>query len=315
MQTSHAATLIELPAAGVLLAQGPQAVDLLHAQLTQDLRNWPDGSARMAAMCTPQGRMLADFLLWREADGSIALLLDATVLEATLKRLRMFILRLQCSLRDASAQRRVFGLLEPSEAAIDSPRASLAMWQLRHDAGVTEIRLPDAPGLRRVLLVAHGEAGLAELRSRHAGLAAAGEWDWKLAEIRAGIGHVGAATTQRFVPQMLNYEALGAIDFHKGCYPGQEVVARTQYRGAVKRRTFPVRSEQPMAAGDEVFSTDDPEQPCGMIVGAAPAGGGRWEALAELKLSALEHGELRLRGADGAPLQRGELPYALPVEA
>ena len=315
MQAPHCSTLTELSAAGVLLAQGPQAVDLLHAQLTQDLRDWPDGSARMAAMCTPQGRMLADFLLWREPDGSIALLLDAALLEPTLKRLRMFILRLKCSLQDASAQRRVFGLLEPSEAAVGSPRASLGVWQLRHDADVTEIRLPDAPGLRRMLLVAHGEAGLAELRSRAAGLAAGSDEDWQLAEIRAGIGHVGAATTQRFVPQMLNYEALGAIDFHKGCYPGQEVVARTQYRGAVKRRTFPVRSEQPMAAGDEVFSTDDPEQPCGMIVGAAPAGGGRWEALAELKLSALEHGELRLRGADGAPLQRGELPYALPVEA
>ncbi len=315
MQSPHDATLTELPAAGVLLAQGPQAVDLLHAQLTQDLRDWPEGSARMAAMCTPQGRMLADFLLWRESDGAIALLLDAALLEATLKRLRMFILRLKCSLEDASAQRRVFGLLEPLEAVAGSLPASLGVWQLRHDAGVTGIRLPDAPGLRRTLLVAHGEPGLAALRARHAGLAAGSEQDWQLAEIRAGIGHVGAATTQRFVPQMLNYEALGAIDFHKGCYPGQEVVARTQYRGAVKRRTFPVRGAQPMAAGDEVFSTDDPAQPCGMIVGAAPAGDGRWEALAELKLSALEHGELRLRGADGAPLQAGELPYALPAEA
>lgn len=304
------ATLVELMNAGVMLARGPQAVDLLHAQLTQDLRQWPEGTARMAALCTPQGRMLADFLLWRDADGAIALLLDAQLLEPTLKRLRMFILRLQCTLDDARAQNRVFGLLEPVDTPA-SPYAPQEPWQVRHEAGLTRVRLPDAPGWRRVLLVVHGEQGLAALPALPEG----SEQAWNLAEIRAGIGHVGGATAQQFVPQMLNYEVLGAVDFHKGCYPGQEVVARAQYRGGIKRRTFRVLAHAAMQAGDEVFNSEDPGQPCGVIVAAAPDAPGAWEALAELKLAAVQAGTLHLRASDGPALQTATLPYALPLQA
>ncbi len=304
------ATLVELSHTGVMLARGAQAADLLHAQLTQELRDWPADRARMAAMCTPQGRMLADFLLWRERDQSIALLLDAQLLEAALKRLRMFILRLQCTLEDARERRRVFGLLEPLAAAAPgaSNDAGLAVWQVRHEPGVTHLRLPDAPGWRRVLLVAEDEAGVAALPGLPRGSLDA----WRLAEIRAGIGHVAQATTQQFVPQMLNYELLGAVDFHKGCYPGQEVVARTQYRGSIKRRTFHVLADAPLQVGDELFSAADPGQPCGMVVAAAPAGDGAWEALAELKLAA-QGDELHLRAGDGPRLRLGHLPYALPT--
>ena len=301
------ATLVELPGAGVMLARGPQAVDLLHAQLTQELRDWPEATARMAALCTPQGRMLADLLLWREPDGAIAMLLDAELLEPTLKRLRMFILRLQCSLEDARASHRVFGLLEPM-AEGDNARDT---WQVRHDGGLTRLRLPDAPGMRRTLLGARDDQGMASLPALERG----SEADWKLAEIRAGIGHVGSATVQQFVPQMLNYEVLGAVDFHKGCYPGQEVVARTQYRGSVKRRTFRLLAAAPMQPGAEIFSSEDPGQPCGVVVACAPAESPAWEALAELKLAATHAGTLHLGAADGPRLELGSLPYALPAEA
>ncbi len=303
-------SLIELPGAGILLARGPQAVDLLHAQLTQELRNWPEATARMAALCTPQGRMLADFLLWREADDSIALLLDAELLEPTLKRLRMYILRLKCTLEDARAQRRVYGLLEPADAPSSLPGEALAVWGTRREGPATAIRLPDAPGLRRTLLVA--EQALEDWAPL-SGLARGSEQAWRLAELRAGIGHVSAATAQQFVPQMLNYEVLGAVDFHKGCYPGQEIVARTQYRGSIKRRTFAVQGEQPMQAGDEVYSAADPGQPCGLVVGAAPSAGGGWEGLAELKLEAAAQAALHLREAQGPALRLGHLPYELPA--
>lgn len=303
-------TLTELPGAGVMLARGEQAVDLLHAQLTQNVRDWPEATARMAALCTPQGRMLADFLLWREADGSIALLLDAELLEPTLKRLRMFILRLRCTLDDARAQRRVWGLLEASDAP---PALPLPTWGTQAGGGLAAIRLPDAPGLRRTLLVADVAPGAPGLPPAFDALPRAPQEAWHLAEIRAGIGHVAAATAQQFVPQMLNYEVLGAVDFHKGCYPGQEIVARTQYRGSIKRRTFAVLGGAPMRAGDEVFSELDPGQPCGVIVGAAPAPDGAWEGLSEIKLDAAAQAGLHLRAADGPALRIGSLPYELPA--
>ena len=303
-------SLIELPDAGIMLAHGPQAVDLLHAQLTQELRDWPEATARMAALCTPQGRMLADFLLWREADGAIALLLDVELLEPTLKRLRMFILRLKCTLDDARGQRRVYGLLEDADAACVLPGGELPVWGTRAEGAVTAIRLPDAPGQRRTLLVA---AQALDAWEPVAGLPRATQDAWQLAEVRAGIGHIGPATVQQFVPQMLNYEVLGAVDFHKGCYPGQEIVARTQYRGSIKRRTFVVQGEQAMRAGDEVFSAADPGQPCGLLVGAAPSPEGGWEGLAELKLEAAAQDALHLGAATGPRLRLGSLPYELPT--
>lgn len=303
-------SLIELPGAGLMLARGPQAVDLLHAQLTQELRNWPESTARMAALCTPQGRMLADFLLWREADGAIALLLDSELLEPTLKRLRMYILRLKCTLEDARAQRRVYGLLEDASDAPALPGEMLPVWATRQEGELTAIRLPDAPGLRRTLLVA-GQSP--ESLQALSALPRGSEEAWRLAELRAGIGHVGAATALQFVPQMLNYEILGAVDFHKGCYPGQEIVARTQYRGSIKRRTFRVQGAQAMRAGDEVFSAADPGQPCGMVVAAAPSPDGAWEALAELKLDAAAQGALHLGAAAGPQLRLATLPYELPA--
>ncbi len=306
------ATLTELPDVALLLARGPQAVDLLQAQFTQELRDWPDGSARMAAMCTPQGRVLSDFLLWREGDGTIAMLLQRELQQPIAKRLRMFILRLRCTVEEPAAPRRVRGLLEPAGSPALLPELAAGPWQVLARPGLTCLRLPDAAGLRRTLLVESADSA-APLPAALAGCPAGRVQDWLLAGVRSGIAHVGSATSERFVPQMLNYDLLGLVDFKKGCYPGQEVVARTQYRGQVKRRLFRVLGAVPMAAGDEIYASADASQPCGMVVNAAPAEDGGWEALAELRLQA--QGELRLRGADGEPLRLGTLPYALPAEA
>lgn len=307
-------TITPLPHLAMLRAHGPQAADLLQAQLTQSVHNWPEKTARMAAMCTPQGRMLADFLLWREADDAIAMLLDATLAEATLKRLRMFILRLQCKLDDVTPERALFGLLLPQGEAPARLPCPAAPWTLLREAGLCVVRLADAPGLRRLLLVAESP----EARTAAAQWVATMDYGsteaWSLSEIRAGIGHVTAATAQQFVPQMLNYEALGAVDFKKGCYPGQEIVARTQYRGTIKRRTYRLLSPTVLAPGDEIVHSADPAQPCGLVVNAAPAETG-WEALAELKITATtEAGSLHARTVDGPALRLATLPYTLPPQ-
>ncbi|HAT33212.1 MAG TPA: folate-binding protein YgfZ, partial [Janthinobacterium sp.] len=133
----------------------------------------------------------------------------------------------------------------------------------------------------------------------------------------AGVPYISAATQEKFVPQMINFELLGGVNFKKGCYPGQEIVARSQYLGKLKRRTTLVGIADPAAkAGDEVFAVADPEQPCGMIVNAAPNGSGGVDALVEMKLAAIEQGgieagSVRLGSVDGAPLSLLPMPYVL----
>jgi folate-binding protein YgfZ len=116
---------------------------------------------------------------------------------------------------------------------------------------------------------------------------------------------------EAFVPQMLNYESVGGVNFKKGCYPGQEVVARSQFRGTLKRRAFIVHADAELAAGQEVFQASDPEQPAGLVAEAAPAPHGGWDAIASLQLSAAEAGDLHAGRADGPRLHLLPLPYLL----
>jgi folate-binding protein YgfZ len=125
------------------------------------------------------------------------------------------------------------------------------------------------------------------------------------------VPQVTAATQEQFVPQMINLELLGGVNFKKGCYPGQEIVARSQYLGKLKRRTALASVDNAAArAGDEVYSAADPDQPCGMVVNAAPNGAGGADLLVEMKLAALEE-EVHLGSAAGAPLRFLPMPYPL----
>jgi len=117
---------------------------------------------------------------------------------------------------------------------------------------------------------------------------------------------------EAFVPQMLNYESVGGVSFKKGCYPGQEVVARSQFRGTLKRRAFVLHSEAPVSVGQEIFHTPDGTQPCGMVAAAAarPDGGGS-EAIVSMLTSAASGASLHLGAADGPALRVLPLPYVL----
>ena len=116
---------------------------------------------------------------------------------------------------------------------------------------------------------------------------------------------------EQFVPQMVNFDVLGGVNFRKGCYPGQEVVARSQFRGTLKRRTYLVQADAPVSAGQEVFAAGDAEQPVGTVAQAAPAPDGGWSALISMQIAALEAGGLRVGSADGAALTVEPLPYPL----
>jgi len=139
---------------------------------------------------------------------------------------------------------------------------------------------------------------------------------WRWLEVQSGVPGIEAATAEQFVPQMLNFELVGGVNFQKGCYPGQEIVARAQYRGTVKRRMFLFDTDAEAAAGQEVFHSADPAQPAGRVASAAPRPDGAGSSLlAEVKLGALDGGSLHLGTPGGPPLLRRALPYAVPLDA
>ena len=214
----------------------------------------------------------------------------------------MFVMRAQCQLSNATGEVTLLGVAgDRARSATDG----LPIWGVRDDDDGRWIRLPDVDGVARAWRVT---AAVASEPADPAALAA-----WQQLEIDSGIVTIEAATVDQFVPQMLNFELIGAVNFQKGCYPGQEVVARSQYRGTTKRRTFLYACEAPVAAGQEVFHSADAAQPAGMVAGAARAGGSTsYRALVEVKLAAVDGGSLHLGAVDGALLTPCPLPYEVP---
>jgi folate-binding protein YgfZ len=314
---SHGA-FMPLTQFGVIDAIGDDAATFLHSQLTSDVQHLDASTARLAGFCSAKGRLLASFLIWRAGD-AVRLLLAGDVQPQVQKRLSMFVLRAKAKLTDATPQLAAIGFAGDVRGAlsglfdaipdgvhvnVDGPLGSL-------------IRVPDAAGRPRFLWVgpkAVVEARLAELGEKLA-QAPAEVWDWL--DIQAGEPRITLATSEQFVPQMVNFDVLGGVNFKKGCYPGQEVVARSQYRGTIKRRTSLANVAGELATvapGMELFHSADPGQPCGMVVNAASAPEGGVDVLVEVKLAALESGSVHLGAADGPALTFLALPYTLPTE-
>ncbi len=304
---------VRLDHTGLIGARGADAAAFLHSQLTNDFTGLGLGEARLAAPCSAKGRMLASFVGFKRSHDEIWLACRADLLPATLKRLRMFVLRAKVQLEEITAPVSLLGLSGAQAGAwlqaAASGTAALPVWGHRLlENGVSVVRLPDGAGQPRWLCAAPAESAAEILEALPA--LSLPVWDWL--EVQSGVAPVQAATVEAFVPQMLNYELVGGVNFQKGCYPGQEVVARSQYRGTLKRRALPLHGEAPMAAGQEVYWSGDAGQPSGVVAAAAPAPGGGHDALVELKLAALESGSLHLGSADGPALTLRALPYALP---
>ena len=288
---------------GVIRAHGEEAASFLHSQLTNDFQVLGLSQARLAAYCSAKGRMLASFVAWKAAHDEILLACDAGVLPATLKRLSMFVLRAKCKLSDATAEVPLTGL---TGATAQRHLQGLPVWGRREVDGGSVIRLPDGAGLVRALL-----AGRPADESEAIALDT-----WRWLEVQSGVPVIEAATVEQFVPQMLNFELLGGVNFQKGCYPGQEVVARAQYRGTVKRRSFLFDVDAPARAGQELFARADPGQPAGIVANAAPRPDGSGSSLlAEVKLAAAGAAALHLGAPDGPLLAPREMPYAVPRDA
>ena len=296
----------ELSHLGVIRADGADAATFLQGQLTQDVATLGPDNACLAAFCNAKGRMQASFVVFKHhhanADDGFLMVCSADILGQTLKRLSMFVMRAKVKLSDATADFRLYGL---AGTAIDSGAACAHFaWSKNTFQGQHTIFLHPGAGLARALWCAPTGTPLP------AGKALAlPDWNWL--EVQSGIAMITQPIFEAFVPQMLNYESVGGVSFKKGCYPGQEVVARSQFRGTLKRRAYLVRSLAEPLVGQEVFHSSDADQPCGLVAASAANPAGGFDAVVSMQTSAALGGTLTLGKAQGAVINLVPLPYPL----
>ncbi|MCE5360460.1 folate-binding protein [Candidatus Igneacidithiobacillus taiwanensis] len=283
---------------GALHVHGPDADKFLQSQFSNDLLSLPRGAGQWSSYSTAKGRMIANFFLWRGENG-LFLFLARDLVEEVAQRLRKFRMMAKAEIETVAAD--VWGLwgtgLDPAGLAEHTGIAALA--PLPWPVPAALLLVSDAASVGDTLAKLPATATTAN--------------DWWVAAIRAGTGFITRASSEQIIPQELNLEVLGGINFKKGCYPGQEIVARSHYLGVLKRQCYLVVADVPLEPGQEVFAPSMGEQPVGMVINTATEGN---EHLALVVLRAANASEpLHLGGGNGGNLRIGTLPYTLPLDA
>ena len=291
---------------GVIRAAGTDAASFLQGQLTQDVSSMGLDAARLAAFCNAKGRMQASFVIFKRKNNDDAeeflMICSADILAQTLKRLSMFVMRAKVKLSDASIDFRLYGLI--GNAINTGAACTRAHWAKHDFEGQDRVFLYPADGVERVLCCV--PTGLPPPAGADLPMTI---WNWL--EVQSAIAMISQPIFEAFVPQMLNYESVGGVNFKKGCYPGQEVVARSQFRGTLKRRAYVVHGMGQMHVGQEVFHSADTEQPCGLVAACAPNPSGGFDAIVSMQTTAAMGGVLTLESSRGTGLQLLPLPYPL----
>ena len=292
-----------------LLVAGPDAGSFLHAQFTNDVTSLAIGAVQHNGYCSPKGRMLACFPMAHTAEAEYLLVVPLGISQALVRRLRMFVLRAKVVVTPLDDTHACIGIAGPAGVNGEQPRA---LSVTRREAE-TVLALPDG---RLLAVCAEGGAlSFWETVARSATPAGSPVWDWLA--INAGIPVITAPTQDKFVPQMLNWELVGGVNFQKGCYPGQEIVARMQYLGKLKERLYRahVHEDSEFPPGTALYGAQFGEQSCGMIVNAAPAPGGGSDVLAVIQIASALNDRVRVSPAAQAPvLELLPLPYPVPAE-
>jgi folate-binding protein YgfZ len=287
---------------GIIAVEGEDAASFLQNQLTQDFALLGPSEARLAAFCSAKGRMQASFIGFKRGSTQVLLVTSRDILAPTLKRLSMFVLRAKAKLRDATSEFELCGVAGDSARAL-APEPQ-APWSRIEAGNASVVQLYPADGQARHLWVAPAE------EAAPPGPVLSHElWLW--GEVRSGIATITAPVTDAFVPQMLNYESVGGVNFKKGCYPGQEVVARSQFRGTLKRRAYLAHSPSALQAGQEVLHEGDAGQPCGLVAQAAAAPERGWDAIVSIQIAASQGGVLTAGSPQGPALSLQPPPYPL----
>ncbi len=289
---------------GVIRAEGEDAAIFLQGQLSNDVQLLPVGQARLAAFLSAKGRMQASFIVIKRSASELWLITSRDVLAATLKRLSMFVMRAKVKLTDATDAVQLQGL---AGDAVPAEAHALSPWQTATLADASIVRLFAASGAQRALLAAPASSALPAAVAASPAISDAA---WSLSMVQAGVPLITQPLVDAFVPQMLNFESVDGVSFKKGCYPGQEIVARSQFRGTLKRRMFRLSSPEAATPGQEVFAATDAEQPVGSVVMCAATTQGGFEVLVSMQIAASSEA-LHLGSNTGPALQLLALPYAL----
>ncbi len=318
---------------------GRDARAFLNNQLSNDFQSITEDQARFAGLCSNKGRLLCTFLGWQAADHAnpadsqdtpthprVWLLLSRDLLPTILQTLSKFIFRSKVTFKDVTDQFALTGLIGDNPAWIALfPTRSEAHYAVTHNDAGTLIHFSHPTLPRRSLWITPRQdlQKQTPILAKQCAALDPSLWDWL--DIQAGETRITAATHELLVPQYANLDLLDGLHFKKGCYPGQEVVARLQYRGVIRRRTLLFRTTQ-ACIGDAIFhqnllsapSADTtPPESCGIVINAAPHPhlANTVDCLVMLPLSTLTTGSLHIGSIDGPPLQRLPLPYALPEES
>jgi tRNA-modifying protein YgfZ len=304
--------MCDLSHEGLLLVSGDDAAAFLHGQLSNDVLALADSDAQITSWCSPKGRMLVTPLLWKSKQGYF-MQMPRSLQPAIQKRLQMFVLRSKVKLEDLSAEWVKMGIggvnsnaLEANIHAVFGAVPAKVMASVHTDLGRV-IRLSKT----RFEIIASVENALEIWKKLTPNVAKVGAGVWDLQTIRDGVVQVLPETQDQFVPQAANFELIGGVNFKKGCYPGQEIVARTQYRGILKRRLVRVHGESSdlPKPGESIYAPEFGEQAAGHIANVALASEGGFDALVVAQIESIKADSLRLKSLDGAALKVVALPY------
>lgn len=288
-----------------ILVRGHDAASFLQGQLSNDIQRVARTQGQLAAYCTPKGRVLATFTVWPHEEGYV-LRVPVELAEPIRKRLQMYVLRSRVELSEISDRVALLGVVNPQSVPALTEHFSSSLRPYAVSSFEAQLAMA-LPGRRVEIAVQIGIAERLWDAVVSAGCTPAGQEVWDYHAIGAGVPTILAPTSDQFIPQILNLELIHAVAFDKGCYPGQEIVARTQYRGQVKRRLYRFAADVTSHAGAEVLN--DQGAVAGMVVNAAPDLRGHFELLAVTSVHA-EDEAFRLR--DGSVLRPLPLPYELP---
>ncbi len=313
LATRDSTVMCDLSQVGTIKVSGEEAQKFLQNLLSNDIGTVNANTAQLSSFNSAKGRMLATFMIWQSGTDYF-LQLPRSLTAAMHKKLSMYVLRAKVKVSDAGDEMVSLGLSGSAAAELIKQHFGATLehdWKVaQHETG-SVIRI--AANRYQINTTPQQATGLWNKLAAAAKPAGSGCWDWL--NIRAGIPVVTPVTQEQFVLQMANLDLLGGVSFKKGCYPGQEIVARTHYLGKQKRRMFLAHIDVAgtAEAGNELFSGEMPEQPCGMVINAAAAPGGGFDVLAVIQISSHEANKVHLQSVQGAMLHFLPLPYALPA--
>lgn len=315
LATATTAVICDLSHQGLIRFSGDDAKSFLQSQLSCDIREIDLTSAKYGSYCSPKGRVLANFVIWQRHD-DLFMQLPVSLLSAIQKRLSLYVLRSKVTVTDCSNEWIRFGVAGSDAAALirntgDAIEDFAGPMRTQHTEKFSIIHY-SRNRAEVIATFAHAQVLWNHL-IQHAKPVGARCWDWL--EMQAGIPTILPQTQELFLPQMINLDVTGGVSFKKGCYPGQEIVARTQYLGKLKRRMqlAHIATNAAITAGDALYSQETGDQSCGNIVNVAPSPQGGLDALAVVQHNSDNTDDIHCHSLQGPILEFRSLPYPLPA--